>query len=189
MAHGHASVHNADVAEQDDRPSGGEREEEDEGDELPEDLDPSAYVGPYTFPGNDRRRTQGVLYLVVATVAFAMWAVWGRDGILVNDGFLWVAVGLAAFGTYCLAVGRKMGTDETDALVAATRAVGFPVGHASAVLGWRGFASRPTWRILLYSTEEPPAQRGLVLVDGFDGEVLEHFVEDNPEDWDALTGL
>jgi hypothetical protein len=54
--------------------------------------------------------------------------------------------------------------DEQDALVAATRAVGFPVGHASAQMGWRGLLSRPTWRILLYSDQNPPAQRGLVLV-------------------------
>ena len=73
--------------------------------------------------------------------------------------------------------------DERDALVAAVREVGFPVGHASAQMGWRGVLSRPTWRILLYSAEDPPTQRGLVLVDGVDGQVLEWFVEDNPEDW------
>ena len=67
--------------------------------------------------------------------------------------------------------------------MASVRQVGFPVGHASAQMGWRGLLSRPTWRILLYSAEDPPTQRGLVLVDGVDGEVLEWFVEDNPEDW------
>ena len=53
-------------------------------------------------------------------------------------------------------------------------------------MGWRGLLSRPTWRILLYSAENPPAKRGLVLVDGVDGEIVEHFVEDNPEDWTEL---
>ena len=67
--------------------------------------------------------------------------------------------------------------------MAATREVGFAVGHASAQLGWRGLRSRPTWRILLYSAEDPPATRGLVLVDGVDGEIVAHFTEDNPEDW------
>ena len=67
--------------------------------------------------------------------------------------------------------------------LAASKEVGFPVGHASAQLGWRGLRSRPTWRILLYSAEEPPQTRGLVLVDGVDGTVLEHFTEANPEDW------
>jgi hypothetical protein len=61
--------------------------------------------------------------------------------------------------------------------------VGFPVGHASAQLGWRGLRSRPTWRILLYSAEEPPQRRGFVLVDAVDGHIVDHFTEDNPEDW------
>ncbi|HUS60612.1 MAG TPA: hypothetical protein VMY34_00355, partial [Acidimicrobiales bacterium] len=76
-----------------------------------------------------------------------------------------------------------LATTDTDALVAAAAAVGFPIGYASAQLGWRGLLSRPTWRILLYSSEDPPARRGLVLVDGVKGNVLAHFVEDNPEDW------
>ena len=76
--------------------------------------------------------------------------------------------------------------DESDALVAATRQVGFPVGHASAQMGWRGLLSRPTWRILLYSADDPPEKRGLVLVDGVDGSIVEWFVEDNPEDWSAF---
>ena len=33
-------------------------------DELPADLDPSIFVGPYQFPDNSRRRWPGVLYLV-----------------------------------------------------------------------------------------------------------------------------
>ena len=70
----------------------------------------------------------------------------------------------------------------------ATRTVGFAVGHASAQMGWRGLLSRPTWRILLYSAENPPLRRGLVLVDGVDGEVVDWFVEDNPEDWSDLEG-
>ena len=67
------------------------------------------------------------------------------------------------------------------------KAVGFPVGHASAQLMWRGLRSRPTWRILLYSAEEPPKTRGLVVVDGVDGEILHRFTEANPEDWSLLT--
>jgi hypothetical protein len=107
--------------------------------------------------------------------------------VLSNDGFLWAALGLALFGLYCMAAGKPTNVDETDALVIATRTVGFAVGHASASLGWRGLFSRPMWRILLYSAEEPPATRGLVLVDAVDGTVREHFTEENPEDWDALT--
>jgi hypothetical protein len=160
--------------------------EDDDGairDELPDDLDAAGYVGPYTFPDNSRRRIPGYLYLGVAALCLLLWATAGDDAVLVNDGFLWVAIGLALFGLYCIVAGSKLGTDETDALVAATRAVDFPVGHASAQLGWRGLRSKPTWRILLFSAEEPPAKRGFVLVDALTGDVLDEIVEDNPEDW------
>jgi hypothetical protein len=156
---------------------------DDYGDTLPEDLDASGYVGPYTFPDNARRRIPGVLYVLIGAGLVVLRLVAGADAVLVNDGMLWAGTGLVAFGTYCIAAGWPLRLDETDALVAATRRVGFAVGHASASLGWRGLRSRPTWRILLYSAEEPPAKRGLVLVDAVDGSVVEHFVEDNPEDW------
>ena len=156
-------------------------------DELPDDLNAAGFVGPYSFPDNARRRMQGALYLAVAAVCLVVWLVGGSDGVLVNDGFLWVAIALALFGGYCFVAGHRTVVDETDALVIATRTAGFPVGHASAQLGWRGLRNRPVWRILVYSVEEPPDQRGLVLVDAVDGTVVEHFVEDNPEDWSTLT--
>jgi hypothetical protein len=156
-------------------------------DELPEDLNAVAFVGPYSFPDNARRRMQGALYLAVAAVCLVIWLIGGSDGVLVNEGFLLVAIAFALFGLYCFAAGYRTKVDETDALVIATRTAGFPVGHASAQLGWRGLRSRPVWRILVYSVEEPPDQRGLVLVDAVDGHVLEHFVEENPEDWSQLT--
>ncbi|MGH9245845.1 MAG: hypothetical protein ACRD29_16300, partial [Acidimicrobiales bacterium] len=160
----------------------------DERDELPEDLQPGASAGPYVFPNNNRRRIPAVLYAVIAAACVALWLVRrGDDPVLVNEGFLAVGVGLGLFAAYSWFAGYDLDVDERDALVAATKAVGFPVGHASAQLGWRGLRSRPTWRILLYSADEPPTRRGLVLVDGVDGRVLQHFVEDNPEDWTTLT--
>jgi hypothetical protein len=154
------------------------------GDELPDELDVSGFVGPYVFPNNNRRRIAGALHLAVAAMCLVLWLVTrGDDPVLVNGGFLVAAVALALFGLYSIAAGYDLEVDERDALVAASRIVGFPVGHASAQLGWRGLRSRPTWRILLYSADEPPTKRGLVLVDGVDARVLEHFVEDNPEDW------
>jgi len=156
----------------------------DDGDTLPDDLDVTAYVGQYTFPDIRRRRLPGLLYLFLATGCFALWVTHqGSGGVLVNVGFLGAAVGLAVVGLYHLAAAWPLSVRDTEALVAAAAAVGFPVGHASAQLGWRGLRSRPTWRILLYSSEEPPARRGIVLVDGVDGEVLAQFTEDNPEDW------
>lgn len=152
-------------------------------DQLPEDLNAADYVGPYQFPDNARRRIPGVLYIATAVLLVVLWASAGDTAVLVNDGMLWAAIGLAAFGIYCIVAGAPLRTDETDALVSATKSVGFAVGHASAQLGWRGLRSRPTWRILLFSAEEPPAQRGFVLVDAVTGEVLDQIVEDNPEDW------
>jgi hypothetical protein len=46
---------------------------------------------------------------------------------------------------------------------------------------WRGWRSRPTWRVFCYSAEEPPTKRGLVLIDAIDGSQVECLVEDNPE--------
>jgi hypothetical protein len=154
-------------------------------DELPEDLDAAGYVGPYLFPNNNRRRVPGYLYLATAAACVAVWAL-VDDSPYVNAGFLFAAALLAVVGAYHLVSGWNLDVDEQDALVSATRVVDFPVGHASAQMGWRGLLSRPTWRILLYSAENPPAKRGLVLVDGVDGEVIQHFVEDNPEDWSDL---
>ena len=153
-------------------------------DELPDDLQAAGYVGPYLFPNNNRRRVPGVIYLVLAAIIIATWAL--VDSPYVNGGWLGAGVILAAFGVYHLLSGWNLDVDEQDALVAASREVGFPIGHASAQMGWRGVRSRPLWRILLYSDENPPAKRGLVLVDGVDGTVVEHFVEDNPEDWSDL---
>jgi hypothetical protein len=155
-------------------------------DELPEDLDAAGYVGPYLFPNNNRRRIPGVLYVLLGVGAIVLYALERDSRTIVNAGFLWGGVGLVLFGLYSYQAGFDLDVDERDALVAASRAVGFPVGHASAQLGWRGLRSRPTWRILLYSNEEPPTQRGLVLVDGVDGSVIEHFTERNPEDWTKL---
>lgn len=151
-------------------------------DELPEDLSPN-FVGPYIFPNNNRRRIPGILYIILGLACIGLWLAASADAVLVNGGFLFAGALLAGIGIYHLVAGWNLDVDERDALVAAVSAVGFPVGHASAQMGWRGFLSRPTWRILVYSAESPPEQRGLVLIDGVDGQVLEYFTEANPEDW------
>lgn len=158
-------------------------------DELPDDLDISEFVGPYVFPNNNRRRVPGYLYLGIGVACIALWFV-TRDGdpVLVNAGILAAGIALVLIGAYHQVAGWNLDVDERDALVLATERVGFPVGHASAQLGWRGLRSRPTWRILVYSAENPPKRRGLVLVDGVDGEIVAWFTEDNPEDWSDLDG-
>ena len=163
-----------------------DHQHDERGDELPADLDVTGYVGPYTFPDNQRRRYPGMLYGLTGAALLVLWLARG-DAVLVNRGFLVAGLGLVAVGAYHWLAGYPLRVDETDALAAAGRTVGFAVGHASAQLGWRGLRSRPTWRLLLYSAEDPPATRGLVLVDGVDGRVVAHFVEANPEDWSEFT--
>lgn len=156
-------------------------------DALPDDLNAAGYVGPYLFPNNNRRRIPAILYWVIAAGCLVLWfTTKDSNPVLVNGGYVAAAIALVLIGIYSFVAGWNLDVDERDALVVATRQVGFPVGHASAQMGWRGLLSRPTWRILVYSAEEPPDTRGLVLVDGVDGEVVEWFVEDNPEDWSEL---
>ena len=151
-------------------------------DELPEDLG-RGFVGAYKFPDNKRRRLTGALYLATAIVVGTWSVLVPGEPVLVNTGLLIGCGGLGLFGLYSLAAGRGFSLDENAALVSANQAVGFPVGHASAQLGWRGLMSRPTWKMLVFSAEDPPISRGLVLVDAIDGTIVDAYVEDNPEDW------
>jgi len=146
-------------------------------DALPEDLDVTAFVGPSVFPNITRRRIPGTMYALVALVCLGAWLV--TD----NVGLLLVAAILAVVSAYHFATAWNVAVDETEALLVASRTVGFPVGHASAQLAWRGLRSRPAWRILLYSADAPPSMRGLVELDAVDGHVLGDYTEPNPEDW------
>ncbi len=157
-------------------------------DELPEDLISVGYVGAYQFPDNSRRRIPGFIYVILAAVCAVLWIGARESSPLVNVGMLWAAVALAVAGVIAISSGWRMRIDEREALIAAQQAVGFAVGHASAQQVWHGIRSRPTWRVLCYSAEEPPRQRGLVLVDAVDGHVVEQLVEANPEQWTGNDG-
>ena len=151
-------------------------------DQLPEDLNAVDHIGVYDFPDNSRRRIPGVIYVVLAAACVGVWKVAdSNDSSLVNRGLIFAAVILAVMAIISITSGWKMMVNESDALVIATREVGYPVGHASAQQVWRGVRSRPTWRIFCYSAEEPPLRRGLVLVDAVSGSVVECLVEQNPE--------
>jgi hypothetical protein len=147
------------------------------GDQLPEDLDVTAYVGPFLFPDIRRRRTSGYLLVVLAVAALAL-GLSSSNGGLVAGGVL-----LGVIAAWYFVAAWPLKIDQTEALAVASRTVGFPVGHASAQLGWRGLRSRPSWRILLYSADAPPSLRGLVELDAVDASVLGEYVEENPEDW------
>jgi hypothetical protein len=149
-------------------------------DTLPTELDVTRYVGPSVFPNVARRRIAAALYTLVALACLVGFLVSGNGGLLAG------ALILGVIAAYHVVAGWNLAIDETQALVVASRAVGFPVGHASAQLAWRGLRSRPTWRILLYSADNPPVTRGLVELDGVDGHVLGEYTEPNPEDWSAF---
>lgn len=155
-------------------------------DQLPEDLNAVDHVGAYDFPDNSRRRIPGFIYAAIALGCLAIFfAVDSSDSPLVNNGLVFSAVVLGAMALMSLTSGWRMKVNESEALVIATREVGFAVGHASAQQVWRGVRSRPTWRIFCYSAEEPPLKRGLVLVDAVNGVVVERLIEDNPDAQDA----
>lgn len=151
------------------------------GDDLPEDLDVTAYVGPYTFPDIRRRLIPGAIYAVLAAACLAgfFWA----D----NAGLLAAAIVLGVVSGYHVLAAWPLRVDQTEALAAASRAVGFPVGHSSAQLAFRGLRSKPMWHVLVYSADSPPSIRGLVEVDAVSGDVLGEYTERNPEDWSDLV--
>lgn len=150
-------------------------------DELPAELIPDEFVGVYEFPDNSRRRIPGAIYLVLSVLCLIAWLL--VDSPIVNDGFAWAALTLGAVGAMCFASGWRMTIDEKEALVSAQQALAFPVGHASAQQVWHGLRSRPTWRVLCYSVEDPPTRRALILIDAVDGHVVEQMVQDNLEQW------
>ncbi len=146
-------------------------------DELPADLDVTGYVGPYLFPPMTRRRIPATMYLVLALLCL------GGYALSSNTGLLAAAIVLALVAAYHYACAWPLNIDQTEALLIASRTVGFAVGHSSAQLAWHGLRARPVWRILLYSADAPPTMRGLVQVDAVDGTVMGEYTEPNPEDW------
>lgn len=126
---------------------------------IEEELD-SNVVGPYRFPDPERRRVPAYIYGAVA-VAVAV-AIDPLAALLPAGAALWHIV-----GTWRLVVRQE------QALSVAAGAIDFPVGHASAAVGFRGWRSRPQWSVIIYSAAEPPDRRALVVVDGVTGEVVE----------------
>ena len=131
---------------------------------IPDDLD-SGVLGPYEFPSPNRRRLSAWVYLVGGAVAAAgamrglptgMWLVAGVFVVLAGWHFLtaWPLV-----------------VSDSEALERAARSVSFPVGHSSGAVRFEGWRSRPIWNVLLYSADDPPSRRGLVLIDAVTGEL------------------
>ena len=149
----------------------------DAGDALPSELDITALVGPYLFPDIRRRRIAGWILVVVGGASVL------GGALSANIALVVVGAGILALAGWHFAAAWHLAVDQTEALAVASRTAGFPVGHASAQLAWRGLRSRPSWRVLLYSADDPPSQRGLVELDAVDANVLGSYTEPNPEDW------
>jgi hypothetical protein len=139
--------------------------------EMPDDLDANVF-GPYAVPDPARRRRAGVVYLAGAGVV-ALGIALGLP-----SGMWLIVVLLVAIALYHQVSGSHLAVREADALTAANRATGFPVGHASAQLGFEGWRARPIWNVLVFSADEPPSQRGLVRVDAESGAVVDQYVEE-----------
>jgi len=138
---------------------------------MPDDLDANV-LGPYEVPDPAQRRRSGIVYLVAALITVI--------GIVLGlPSGMWIIVGVfVAIAAYHMAGGAHLEVTDSRALTLATGAVGFPVGHASAVLGFDGVLARPIWNVLVFSADEPPSQRGLVRVDGRSGRVVETYTEE-----------
>jgi len=145
---------------------------------MPEDLDANV-VGPYAVPDTARRRRAGIVYVVAAAVV----AIGIGAGLPTG---MWLTVGgFLAIALYHIVAGTKLEVREHRALDIANAATEFPVGHASAALGFDGFLARPVWNVLVFSADDPPSQRGLVRVSGSSGSIVEQYTEAVPADLES----
>jgi len=155
------------------------------GDELPEDLIPSAARGKYSVPDNARRKRPAVVFAVAAALAGGLWLARRDGGILVNDGFLFIAVVFLALAAYFLASARGVHVWEEEAISTAKSVTGLQAGSGRAQLAWRGLVGRPVWRVLIHDETSDQGRQGVVIVDAARGSVVEHKTEDLPPDPDA----
>lgn len=119
-------------------------------------------AGPYLFPSPQRRRLAGWVFVVAGVIA----------GLTIAGGWV-VAAGFALLALWQFLSAWPLNIDENAAMTIAGGAVEFPVGHASAAVRFHGWRSRPRWAVVLYSASEPPDQRGLIVLDAVNGDVVE----------------
>ena len=142
---------------------------------VPDDLD-SGRLGPYRFPSPERRLIGARIYVVAGFLA--------AFGALANlaTGLWVVAIGLLALSYSHYRTAWSPTIRQEQALHMAATLSPFPVGHASAALGFVGLRSRPVWNLVLYSAEDPPRFRALVRLDAVRGAQLDEvYVEQVPQ--------
>ncbi|MGD2052122.1 MAG: PepSY domain-containing protein [Acidimicrobiia bacterium] len=138
---------------------------------MPSDLD-AGNLADYTVPDPARRHRAAAVYWIAAAVT--------AGGILAGlPRPMWIAAaGFVAIAGYHHLAGWHLAVREEAALEAANRAAAFPIGHASATVGFDGWRARPVWNVLVFSADEPPTSRGLVRVDATTGDVIGTYVEE-----------
>ena len=143
-----------------------------ESEAVPDDLDSWA-LGPYEFPSPRRRRSSALVYAIGAILA-------GAGALSGLPGGMWVvASSFGALAVWAVVTAWPLEVGDEEALEAAAKAVSFPVGHSSGAVRFEGLRARPVWNVLMYSADDPPSKRGLVLIDGSSGELrVEPYEED-----------
>lgn len=128
---------------------------------IEEELDANL-EDEYRFPSPSRRRIAGWVYLVAGVLA----------ALTIDAGWI-VGLGFAGLSLWQFLSSWPLDVDEHAAMTTAASVVEFPIGHSSASVRFQGWRSRPRWSVVLYSANEPPDQRALVVVDAVSGEIVE----------------
>lgn len=148
-------------------------------DTLPEDLDITKYVGPYQFPTPRRRRTAASSIVVISLACIAI-GFFANNYSMIIGGLFFVGVGL-----FFVACGWPLNVKDLDALTMAAEKAPFSVGHASAQLSFTGWLSKPVWRVVVFSSDEPPTERGLVEINAVSKEVTSTYFDHEGDKIDA----
>lgn len=122
-----------------------------------DDLGPdAAYNFPLAFRLVDtsNRRSAAGVYLGAAVIAGTIVFVSGLT-------LMWITgvIPLLVIAVYQYVAGRPMNVADVQAIEVASEEVPFEVGHGSATLGFRGFAARPVWQVLVFELGRPRSIR------------------------------
>lgn len=92
-------------------------------------------------------------------------------------GGLGICIGVVFFFT-----AWPLNVNDLEALTSAASQAPFSVGHASAQLSFTGWLSKPMWRVVVFSSDEPPTQRGLVRINAVNKTIASVFFDRNDDD-------
>lgn len=141
-------------------------------DELPQDLDVTKYVGPYQFPSPTKRKTAAMSITVVAIICMIF-------GILAsNISMIGGSAAMLIIALIFFIASWPLKVNDLDALTKAAAQAPFPVGHASAQLCFTGWTSKPLWRVVIFSSDDPPSQRGMVEIDAMSANIVSTYFDD-----------